>query len=222
MSDAPLVKARADGDPRAMALEVVRASGLGLLSGHILLPTHQLVALVRKGAAKAKLVESIDLVPGDGDARLHVVLQMGGSATRVVVRIALASFYLSESGGALRFRFLESPSFAGKNGGRGAGLLGMLGAFGSAALNSMGPEGIVQTVAEFLGPPLSARGDLLTVDLGGIPALQKALLRDTPLGRVGELVNVTGARFKPTGLEITVKVRPRSALSALRSRFLGL
>ncbi len=204
-----------------MALEVLRASGLGLLSGRVLLPTHRLVAAVRMGAAKVKLIESIDLVPGDGDARLHVVLQMNGSATRVVVRIALASFYVSDAGGALRFRFLEAPSFAGKHGGRGAGLLGMLGAFGSAALTSMGPEGIVQTVAEFMGPPLSARGDLLTIDLGSIPALQKALLKDTPLGRVGELVHVSGARFKPGGLEVTLRVRPRTAIAALRSRLLG-
>jgi hypothetical protein len=137
------------------------------------------------------------------------------------VRASIASFHLAKDGGALRLRLLEAPTFAGKNGGKTDGMLGMLGAFGEAALSSMGPEGIAQTVARFIGPPLSARGDLLNVDLGSIAALKRALANETPVGAVGDLVHVSGARFRPGGLEISLRPQPRAVVSSLRARLFG-
>jgi hypothetical protein len=208
-------------DPKAVALEVARASGMSLLRGRVTVPTTRIIAIVRGALEKVKVVESFDLVPGEGDVRIHLVLQMMGSATRVVVRASIASFYVFKDGGALRLRLLDAPSFAGKNGGKTEGMLGMLGAFGEAALSSMGPEGIAQTVARFIGSPLSAHGDLLSVDLGAIPAVKRALRNATPLGPVGDLVHVTGASFRPGGLEIALQLRPRAAWGTLRSRFFG-
>ena len=208
-------------DATAIVMELLRASGVSLLRGRVLVPTPRLVAIARKATEKAKVVESIEMVPADGEVRLHLVIKMMGSSTRVVVRAAVASFHLAASGGALRLRLLEAPTFSGKNGGKTTGLLGMIGAFGEAALSSMGPEKIAQTVAEFMGPPLSARGDLLTLDLGAIPAVQTLLARPTAMGKIGEVVHVTGARFRPGGLEIALKVRPRVAVRAMRERVFG-
>jgi hypothetical protein len=202
----------------ALALDLLRASGLGLLRGRIVIPTPRLVAIARQATAKVKVVESIDLVPADGEVRIHLVLNMMGSSTRVVVRATVASFHLAQVGGALRLRLLEAPTFSGKNGGKAQGMLGMIGAFGEAALTSMGPEKIAQTVAEFLGPPLSARGDLLMIDLGAIPAVKKALSRETPLGMIGNLVHVTGAKFRAGGLDVGLDLRPRAAVRSFTSR----
>lgn len=213
--------ARSNNDPRAMALEVLRASGIGLLAGRVLIPTPRLVAIARQGLAKVKVVESIDLVPGEGEVRIHLVLQMAGSATRVVVRFSIAAFHINEKGGALLLRLLEPPTFSGKNGGKGGGLLGMIGTFGEAALSSMGPERILLTIAEFIGPPIKARNDLLIVELGKIPQLKKALGQETVLGKVGEVVNVSGANFRPGGLEITLQIQRKTIFSSLRQRFLG-
>jgi hypothetical protein len=117
---------------------------------------------------------------------------------------------------------LEAPLFAGTNGAKTPqGMLGMLGAFGQAALSSMGPEGIAQTVAQYMGPPLSAHRDLLSLDLGAVSKVQELLARETPLGRVGEIVHVTGANFRPGGLEIALKPRPRPMLATLASSFVG-
>ncbi len=208
-------------EARTAALEVVRASGFGLLRGKILVPTPRIVAIVRQGLANVKVVESFEIVPADGEARMHLVLQMMGNAQRVVVRLAVASFHLHDKGGALRLRLLESPTFAGKHGGKGGGLLGMIGAFGEAALTSMGPEKIVATVAEFLGKPLKAKDDMLIIDIGQIPSLKKALARETVIGKIGDIVNVTGARFRPGGLEITVQLRPRTVFGSLRKSLFG-
>jgi hypothetical protein len=213
--------ARSHHDPRAIALEVLRASGVGLLAGRVLLPTPRLVAIARQGLAKVKVVESIDLVPGEGEVRIQTVLQMAGSATRVVVRFAIASFHINEKGGALMLRLLEPPTFSGKNGGKGGGLLGMIGTFGEAALTSLGPEKTLQALAEFVGPPVKARNDLLIVDLGSIPQLKKALGQETVVGRVGEVVNVSGANFRPGGLEITLQIRRKPILASLRQRLFG-
>jgi hypothetical protein len=222
MSAAPSVNgsngAQQGEDVAAMVLDLLRASGFGLFRGRLVIPTPRLEAIAQKATAKVKVVESIRMVPAEGEVRMHLVLNMMGSATRVVVRAAIASFHLAASGGALRLRLLESPTFSGKHGGKSEGLLGMIGAFGEAALTSMGPEKIAQTVAEFLGPPLSARGDLLMIDLGALPPIKKALQRDTPVGKVGDLVNVTGAKFRAGGLEIGVQVRPRAAVLSLGSR----
>lgn len=208
-------------DARTIALELARASGMGLARGRILIPTPRLVWLARRALAKAKVVESLEMVPGEGDVRLHLVIKMMGNSTRVAVRAAVATLHLAKSGGALRLRLLEPPTFAGKHGGKSGGVLGMLGAFGEAALSSMGPSGIVQTVAEFMGPPLSAHGDLLMLDLGAIPAVNKILLNATPVGDVGDLLHVTGANFRPGGLEVSVRLRPMTAVSKLRGRLLG-
>jgi hypothetical protein len=204
-----------------IALEVVRASGLRLARGKILIPTPRLVAIARGALAKTKALESIDLVCGEGDARLHLVLRMMGNATRVVVRAQVATLHLSADGGALRLRLMESPTFAGKHGGKAGGMIGMLGAVGEAALASMGPERIVATVAELIGPPLSAFGDLLVLDLGAIPAVKRAVQRVTAVGRVGDLIHVTGASFRPRGLEISVRARPRVVIEVLRGRIGG-
>jgi hypothetical protein len=204
------------GDPRALAIDVARASGLGLLRGRVLLPTPRLVALARAALASVKAVEGLELVPADGEVRIHLVVQMMGQSTRVVVRVAVAAFHLDARGGSLRLRLLEPPTFAGKHGGRSGGVLGMIGAFGEAALSSMGPERILATVAEFLGPPLAAKGDTLIVDLGKIPALAKALSRETGVGKLGELVYVSGARFRPGGLEIFLRARPKTAIEGVR------
>lgn len=208
-------------DPRAMALEVLRASGIGLLAGRVLIPTPRLAAIARQALSKVKSVESIDLVPAEGEVRIHLVLNMMGSASRVVVRVGIAAFHLNEKGGALFLRLLEPPTFAGKNGGKSGGLLGMIGAFGEAALTSMGPDKIVQTVAEFLGKPLRAKNDLLILDLGSIGKVREALTKDTLFGRVGEIANVTGANFRPGGLEVTVQLQRRTIFNSLRTRFLG-
>jgi hypothetical protein len=202
-----------------IALEIARASGLGLTRGRLLVPTPRLVALARSALASTKAVESIEIVPGDGDVRLHLVLRMMGSSSRVVVRAAVASLSLAADGGALQLRLLESPTFAAKHGGKAGGVMGVLGAFGEAALASMGPERIVQTVAELIGPPLEAIADHLTLDLGQIPAVRKLVQRMTPLGRVGDLVQVTGASFRPSGLEIALRVRPKAAVTTVRARF---
>ena len=202
-------------------MELARASGFGLSRGRILIPTPRLVWLARKALAKAKVVESLEMVPGEGEVRLHLVLQLMGNTTRVVVRAAVASLHLADSGGALRLRLLEPPTVSGKQGGKGGGLLGMIGAFGGAALTSMGPNGIVQTVAEFLGPPLSAHGDLLTLDLGAIPVVKKLVRRMAPVGVLGDVLHVTGAHFRPGGLEIAVRVRPSVAARAIAARILG-
>src|SRR5262249_38497445 len=85
----------------------------------------------------------------------------------------------------------------------------------------MGPEGIAQTVAQYMGPPLSAQRDLLSIDLGAVPKVNELLLRDTPLGPVGEIVHVTGASFRPGGLEIALKVRPRPMLASLAASVVG-
>jgi hypothetical protein len=211
-------KARHADDPRAVLLEIARASGLGLARGRLLVPTPRLLAMARGALASTKAVESMELVPGDGEARLHLVLRMMGSSTRVVVRASVAALHLSSEGGALRLRLLESPTFAGKHGGKAGGMMGVIGAFGEAALASMGPERIVQTVADLIGPPLEAFGDLLTLDLGRIPAVKRAVTRETPLGRVGDLVHVTGAKFRPGGLEIGLRVRPKIAIAKVRAR----
>jgi hypothetical protein len=208
-------------DPRTIGLEVLRASGIGLLAGRVLIPTPRLAAIARQALAKVKVVESIDLVPADGEVRIHLVLNMMGSSSRVVVRVGIAAFHLNEKGGALFLRLLEPPTFAGKNGGKSGGLLGMIGAFGEAALTSMGPNKIVETVAEFLGKPIRAKNDLLIIDLGSIAKLKDALMKETIFGRVGEVVNVTGANFRPGGLEVTVQLQRRSVLKTLRTRFLG-
>ncbi len=208
-------------DPRKVVMELARASGAGLLRGRLTIPTHRLVAIARGALEKVKVVQAFDMVPGDGDVRMHLTLQMMGSTTRVVVRASIASFHVARGGGALRLRLLEAPTFAGKNGGKSEGVLGMIGAFGEAALSSMGPEGIAQTVAHFIGPPLSARGDLLSVDLGAIPALRRAMGNETPVGAVGDLVHVRGARFRPGGLEVSLQVRPSAAITSLRTRFFG-
>ena len=204
-----------------MAFEVLRASGIGLLAGRVLIPTPRLAAIARQALSKVKVVESIDLVPADGEVRIHLVLNMMGSASRVVVRMGIAAFHLNEKGGALFLRLLEPPTFAAKNGGKNAGLLGMMGAFGEAALTSMGPDKIVQTVAEYLGKPLRAKNDLLIIDLGAIPALRETLARETVLGRIGEVVNVAGANFRPGGLEVTVQLQRRTIFNTLSRRFLG-
>ncbi|MBI2388210.1 MAG: hypothetical protein HYV09_01225 [Deltaproteobacteria bacterium] len=217
----PDTTALARPDSRALAMEVLRASGIGLLAGRVLIPTPRLVAIARDALAKVKAVESIDLVPGEGEVRIHLVLQMAGSATRVVVRVAVAAFHVNDKGGALLLRLLEPPTFSGKNGGRSSGLLGMIGTFGEAALSSMGPERILQTVAEFIGPPVKARRDLLILDLGSIPRLKKALARETVVGRVGEIVHVSGARFRPGGLEITLQIQRAPILASLRQRLFG-
>lgn len=231
-------------DVSALLKDVLRASGLRLARGRLTIPTPRLVEVARAASAKAMsgtsearspnrfasrgsesraiAVESIDLVPGDGEVRIHLVLKMMGDATRVVVRASIASLHLASVGGALRLRLLEAPTFGGKNGGKGAqGMLGMLGAFGQAALSSMGPEGIAQTVAQYIGPPLSAHRDLLSIDLGAIPSVRKLLLRETPVGRVGEIVHVTGASFHPGGLEVALHVRPRPMLTTLASSFMS-
>lgn len=213
--------ARTNGDPRQMAIDVLRASGLGLLAGRVLIPTPRLANIARQALAKVKVVESIDLVPAEGEVRIHLVIQMMGNATRVVVRVGIAAFHLNEKGGALFLRLLEPPTFAGKNGGKSGGLLGMIGAFGEAALTSMGPDKIVQTVAEFLGKPLRAKGDLLIIELGNIPKLKEMLGKETVLGRVGEIVNVSGANFRPGGLEVTVQLHRKPIFASLRQRFLG-
>jgi hypothetical protein len=215
-----LARRDGNGEARALAIDVVRASGFGLLRGQFLLPTPRLVAIARQALAKVKAVESLELVPAEGEVRIHLVLQMMGNATRVVVRVGVAAFHLSERGGSLMLRLLEPPTFAGRHGGKSGGVLGMIGAFGEAALTSMGPERIVATVAEFLGSPLRAKDDLLIVDLAGIPAIKKALAQETPVGVVGELVNVTGARFRPGGLEISVQMRPQKVWGRLRDRVL--
>jgi hypothetical protein len=201
-----------------IALEIARASGLGLTRGRLLVPTPRLVALARSALASTKAVESIEIVPGDGDVRLHLVLRMMGASSRVVVRAAVAALSLGADGGALQLRLLESPTFAAKHGGKAGGMMGVLGAFGEAALASMGPERIVQTVAELIGPPLEAIGDHLTLDLGQIPAVRKLVQRATPLGRFGDLVQVSGASFRPSGLEIALRVRPKSAVTTVRAR----
>jgi hypothetical protein len=206
---------RAADDPVTVALDVLRASGLGLAKGRVVIPTGQLVAFVRKAAAKAKAVHQIDLVPGDGDVRIHLLLKLMGAETRVVVRAAVAGLQVAGHGGALRLRLVEAPTFSGRYGGKAPGMLGMIGAFGDAALSSLGPTGIAQTVAEFLGAPLSAHGDVLSIDLGAIPAVARALSKPTPLGPVGDLVHVTGARFRAGGLEIGLEVRPRVAVRSL-------
>lgn len=216
----PLARTEPNNAARALVIDLLRASGLGLLRGRVLIPTPRLVAIARQALAKVKVVESLELVPADGEVRIHLVLQMMGNATRVVVRVGVASFHLSERGGALMLRLLEPPTFAGKHGGKSGGVLGMIGAFGEAALSSMGPERIVATVAEFLGPPLRAKGDMLVIDLGAIPAVKKGLARETPVGVVGEVVNVSGARFRPGGLEITVQMRAKTMFGALRDRVL--
>lgn len=210
-----------NSDPRTIGLEVLRASGIGLLAGRVLIPTPRLAAIARQGLAKVKVVESIDLVPADGEMRIHLVLNMMGSASRVVVRVGIAAFHLNEKGGALFLRLLEPPTFAGKNGGKSNGLLGMIGAFGEAALTSMGPDKIVQTVAEFLGGPVRAKNDLLILDLGSIGKLKETLVKETIFGRVGEVVNVRGANFRQGGLEVTVQLQRKTIFSSLRTRFLG-
>ncbi|MEO7094585.1 MAG: hypothetical protein ABI175_15115 [Polyangiales bacterium] len=211
-------RASGNDEATALVLDLLRASGLGLLRGRLVIPTPRLVAIARQATARVKVVESIDLVPADGEVRIHLVLNMMGSTTRVVVRATVASFHLAQVGGALRLRLLEAPTFSGKNGGKTPGLLGMIGAFGEAALTSMGPEKIAQTVAEFLGPPLSARGDLLMIDLGAIGAVKKALSRETPMGMIGNLVHVTGARFRAGGLEVGLELRPRAAVRSFTGR----
>lgn len=216
-----LTKRNGNGDPRTVALELVRASGFGLLRGRILIPTPRLVSIARDALAKVKVVESLELVPAEGEVRIHLVLRMMGNATRVVVRVGVASFHLNERGGALRLRLLEPPTFAGKYGGKSGGVLGMIGAFGEAALSSMGPEKIVATVAEFLGPPLTAKDDMLMVDLGSIPAIKKNLARETVVGKIGEIANVSGARFRPGGLEISLSIQRRPILDTLGRRFFG-
>ncbi|GAC1537992.1 MAG: hypothetical protein NVS3B10_02420 [Polyangiales bacterium] len=203
-------------DLGALVADVARSSGLSLARGKVTIPTPRLVEIARTAAAKAKMVRSIDLVPADGEVRVHLTLEMMGDTTRIVVRAAVAAFHLASSGGALRLRLLEAPTFAGTSR-KSGGLLGMLGAFGGAALTSMGPEGIAGTLAEFLGPPLSARGDLLSVDLGSVPAVRALLERPTPLGRIGDLVHVVGARFRPGGLELSLALRPRSMVRAFAS-----
>lgn len=206
------------GSGLEIALEIARASGLGLTRGRLLVPTPRLVALARSALATTKALESIEIVPGDGDVRLHLVLRVMGSSSRVVVRAAVAALRLGADGGALQLRLLESPTFAAKHGGKAAGMMGVLGAFGEAALASMGPERIVQTVAELIGPPLEAIGDHLTLDLGQIPAVRKLVQRVTPIGRVGDLVQVSGASFRPSGLEITLRVQPKAAVTTVRAR----
>jgi hypothetical protein len=203
-------------------MDVARASGLRLARGRLTIPTPRLVEVARAATKKAKVVESIDLVPADGEVRIHLVLRMMGDATRVVVRAGIASLHVASQGGAIRLRLLEAPLFAGTNGGKTPqGMLGMLGAFGQAALSSMGPEGIAQTVAQYMGPPLSAQRDLLSIDLGAVPKVQELLVRETPVGRVGEIVHVTGAHFHPGGLEVSLRVRPRPMLATLASSIVG-
>ena len=73
-----------------------------------------------------RVVESLEMVPGEGDVRLHLVLKMMGNSTRVAVRAAVATLHLAKSGGALRLRLLEPPTFAGKHGGKSGGVLGMI------------------------------------------------------------------------------------------------
>ena len=206
----------------ALLMDVARASGFRLARGRLTIPTPRLVEVARAATKKAKVVESIDLVPAEGEVRIHLVLRMMGDATRVVVRAAIASLHMGSSGGAIRLRLLEAPLFAGTSGGKSAqGMLGMLGAFGQAALSSMGPEGIAQTVAQYMGPPLSAQRDLLSIDLGAVPKVRELLGRETPLGRVGEIVHVTGASFHPGGLEISLQPRPRPMLASLASSLVG-
>ncbi len=211
--------ARARGELPAIALEIARASGLGLARGKLLLPTPRLVALARSALESAKTIESLELVPDEGDARLHLVLRVMGTSTRLVVRAAVAALELRADGGVLGLRLLEAPTLASKDGGRATGVMGVLGAFGGAALASMGPERIVQTVAELIGRPLEASADRLTVDLGKVAAIRKIVQRPTPLGRLGDLIQVTGARFRPDGLELSLRVRPEAALASLRARF---
>src|SRR5215472_5231480 len=118
----------------ALLMDVARASGLRLWRGRLTIPTPRLVEVARAATKKAKVVESIDLVPADGEVRIHLVLRMMGDATRVVVRASIASLHMASQGGAIRLRLLEAPLFAGTNGGKSAqGMLGMLGAFGQAA-----------------------------------------------------------------------------------------
>jgi hypothetical protein len=209
-------------DVSALLMDVARASGLRLARGRVTIPTARLVEVARAATTKAKVVESIDLVPADGEVRIHLVLRMMGDATRVVVRAGIASLHMASRGGAIRLRLLEAPLFAGKAGGKSPqGMLGMLGAFGQAALSSMGPEGIAQTVAQYMGPPLSAQRDLLSIDLGAVPKVNELLSRETPVGRIGEIVHVTGAQFHPGGLEVSLKVRPRPMFASLASSFVG-
>jgi hypothetical protein len=219
---ARIVGPRRQDDPFNLLVDVVRASGLGLARGRVVIPTAQLVGLARKAASKAKPVRAIDLVPGEGDVRIHLLLEMMGAETRVVVRAAVAGLHVAGTGGALRLRLVEPPTFSGRYGGKAPGVLGMIGAFGDAALSSLGPAGIAQTIAQFIGGPLSSEGDVLSVDLGSIPAVKNGLARATPLGQVGALVHVTGARFRPGGLEIGLDVRTRTAvrgaLGTLRER----
>ncbi len=219
---ARLVGPRREDDPLTVLADVVRASGFGLARGRIVVPTAQLVALARKATSKAKPLRSIDLVPGEGDVRIHLLLEMMGAETRVVVRAAVAGLQIKGNGGALRLRLVEPPTFSGRYGGKAPGMLGLIGAFSDAALTSLGPAGIAQALAQYLGGPLTAEGDVLTIDLGAIPALKTGLARVTPLGTVGDLVHVTGARFRPGGLEIGLEVKARTAargaLGALRER----
>jgi len=209
-------------DVSALLMDVARASGLRLARGRVTIPTPRLVEVARAATAKAKVVESIDLVPAEGEVRMHLVLRMMGDSTRVVVRAAIASLHMATLGGALRLRLLEAPLFAGRTAGRSPqGVMGMLGAFGQAALSSMGPEGIAQTVAQYMGPPLSAQRDLLSIDLGAVPAVSKLLARETPLGRIGEIVHVVGASFHPGGLDVSLRVRPRPMLASLATSLVG-
>ncbi|GAC1353054.1 MAG: hypothetical protein NVSMB1_22300 [Polyangiales bacterium] len=207
---------------RTIALELIRASGWGLSKGRLLLPTARLTWLARRALTKAKMIESLEMVTGNDEVRLNLVMKLMGNATRASVRASVSSLHVNRHGGALKLRLLETPTFAGMTGGKGGGLLGMMGAFGGAALASMGPKKILQSIAELLGPPLSAKGDVLILDLGRIPAVKQLVCTPTPFGLLGDLVHVVGARFQPLGLEVVFQVRPRAALHQMQSHITHL
>src|SRR3954471_5257972 len=95
-----LTKRNGNSDASALAFEVLRASGIGLLRGKVLIPTPRLVAIARQALAKVSVVESIELVPAEGEVRVHLVMRMMGNVTRVVVRVGVASFAINERSSA--------------------------------------------------------------------------------------------------------------------------
>ena len=181
---------------------IFAASGLRLVTGHLVVPMPLVVEAIRPAFAGVDLVKSFDIAAHEGFADLSLVLSLLGNPLNLDAQLAIARAKVNGTEAQLVLSLVAPPS-VGVNGmpihSQFVRVLDML---GQAALQTVPAD----TFTDLINQDQAQNGRLLKVDFAHIDAVEQALNRRIGGVRVRDLFEISRGTVTHAGIVLRFSI----------------
>lgn len=195
-------------DPTAR--RILKASGLGILMGRVVLPPDLINGWLKAATQSSGIVSGIGIDFVEGSGTLRATLSLLGNPMAIEATINVARVQLDSRKFDLGLALLKKPRVV--EDGADTVLDKLVEKVGDAALSSLGPHDVVRLIEAAAPAVIQGHEDVITVHLDAIPAVRGLFDRVTQFGRPRDLLTIRHARVRKKGLVLWAAVHPLRAL----------